>query len=347
MTTHQLSQCQVNTAFFRRIITLFTLTLTFSFPAWSQTGPLPEAIEAYDEADFDKAIELFSEIAGSTASDVGSRVQAYQYLARLYVAKRMEAEARSSIRDLLNLEPPLAEFDANAERLDLMNIYYDVRKEKTGGYEVERANDRIQTIAIVDFTNGSIGSDPAQYELLSAHLASKMINFLNGSVDLKVVERERLKFILDELKLQKDGNLVDQQTAVRVGKLLGAQSVLFGNFSVIGKRIDIGVRMVKIETSEVLLGDDVNGRLNDVFDLTKELSLKIAHAINVTLDENVIEEMGESRNLDAMMSYQAGVQLLEQDQIAAAYNKFQEALTYDPSYAQAALRVTSLKHSLN
>lgn len=347
MTTHYLSQWQANKALFQRTMVLFFVLLTFSLTARSQTGPLPEAITAYDEADFDKAIELFSEIAESTASEVKSRVQAYQYLARLYVAKRMEAEARSSIRDFLNLEPPLAEFDAKSERMDLMDIYYQVRKEETGSYEVERENDRIQTIAIVDFTNGSIGSDPAQYELLSAHLASKMINFLNGSVDLKVVERERLKFILDELSLQRDGNLVDQQTAVRVGKLLGAQSVLFGNFSVIKKNIDIGVRMVKIETSEVLLGDDVNGKLDDVFDLTKELSLKIANAINVTLDENIIEEMGESRNLDAMMSYQAGVQLLEQNQIAAAYNKFQEALTYDPSYTNATLRITSLKHSLN
>jgi hypothetical protein len=166
-------------------------------------------------------------------------------------------------------------------------------------------------------------------------------------VDLKVVERQRLKFILDELALQRDGNIVDQSTAVRVGKLLGAQSVLFGNFSVIGKRIDIGVRMVNVETSEVLLGDSEDGRLDDIFDLTKDLSLKIANAINVRLDEDVIEQSGESRNLDAMMAYQDGVRLLEQNQIAAAYNKFQQALDYDPSYAQAALRITSLGGTMN
>lgn len=315
--------------------------------AWSQSAALQEAIVSYDDADFDKAIGQFTEITRSSSSSVDERMEAYQFLTRLYVAKQMESEARRTINNLLELEPPLTQFDSNAEPLSLMNMYYSARMEKTGGYEVERENDKIQTIAIMDFVDGSFGSTKEDYSGLSAHLASKMINFLNGSVDLVVVERERLDFVLNELKLQRDGNIVDQQTAVRVGKLMGAQSVIFGNYAVIKKNIDIGVRMVNVETSEILLGDDVHGKLDDVFDLTKELSLKIATAINVSLDEDVIDEIGESRNLDAMMSYQAGVKLMGQNQIAAAFNKFQEALKFDPSYAQAALRVTSLKHSLN
>jgi len=332
---------------FRRVLTFFFFFCAVSTVSWSQSAALQEAISSYDDAEFDKAIRLFSEIAENSTSGVEVRMEAYQFLTRLYVAKQMENEARSTIKDLLELEPPLAQFDSNSEPLSLMTMYYSARKEKTGGYEVEREDDTIKTIAIVDFRDDSFGSSDEDYTGLSAHLASKMINFLNGSVDLKVVERERLNFILEELKLQRDGNIVDQQTAVRVGKVMGAQSVIFGNFAVIKKNIDIGVRMVNVETSEVLLGDDVNGKLDDVFDLTKELSMKIANAINVSLDEDVIDEIGESRNLDAMLSYQAGVKLLEQNQIAAAYNKFQEALKYDPSYAQAALRVTSLKHSIN
>ena len=329
------------------ILALLLVYSGFIQVAWSQSAALQEAIISYDDADFDKAISQFSAITRNSSSGVEERMEAYQFLTRLYIAKQMEVEARSTIKHLLELEPPLTEFDSEAEPLSLMNMYYTARKEKTGGYEIERASDKIQTIAVLDFTNGSFGSAKDDYSGLSAHLASKMINFLNGSVDLVVVERERLNFILNELELQRNGNIVDQQTAVRVGKLMGAQSVIFGNYAVINKNIDIGVRMVKVETSEVLLGDDVNGKLDDVFDLTKELSLKIATAINVSLDEDVIDEIGESRNLDAMMSYQAGVKLLEQNQIAAAFNKFQEALKYDPSYAQAALRVTSLKHSLN
>lgn len=315
--------------------------------ASAQSGTMNEAIAAYDDADFDRSISLFTTIAQNPVSTVEDRMQAYQFLTRLYVAKRMENDARSTIKSLLDLEPPLAEFNSESESLPLMNMYYTERQERNGGLEVERANDQIQTIAIVDFRNDSFGMETEQWDGLSAHLASKMINFLNGSVDLKVVERERLNFILEELKLQRDGNIIDQQTAVRVGKVMGAQSVIFGNFAVIKKNIDIGVRMVNVETSEVLLGDDVDGKLDDVFDLAKELSMKIAKSINASLDENAIDATGETKSLDAMMSYQAGVKLLGENQIAAAYNKFQEALKYDPSYAQAANRVTSLKHQLN
>ncbi|MCH8247661.1 MAG: hypothetical protein IH951_14825, partial [Bacteroidetes bacterium] len=282
----------------------------------------------------------------NTRASRDHRLTSYQYLGRAYVAKHMEDEARSAIQSLMDLEPPILEFNPDAESPPLMNLYYEIRTERDG-YAVHKENDRIQTIAIVDFTNGSIGTDAAQYNPLRLGLASMMINFLGSAVDLKVVERERLNWLLNELDLQQDPDRVDQETAVLVGKLLGAQSVLIGSFIVNGREMYLGTRLVKVETGEVLLGEQLFGKQKDLFELVQNLSLQTARAINVGLEESDLGAIDETRSLDAIMSYSEGLALLEQASYQAAYNKFVEALDYDPSYARAELKAASLRPMLN
>ncbi|MCZ6705937.1 MAG: hypothetical protein O6942_08560, partial [Bacteroidetes bacterium] len=313
---------------------------------FAQEAELQDAINAYQSADFDGAIEIFTSIAENTRASRDHRLTSYQYLGRAYVAKHMEDEARSAIQSLMDLEPPILEFNPDAESPPLMNLYYEVRTERDG-YAVHKENDRIQTIAIVDFTNGSIGTDAAQYNPLRLGLASMMINFLGSAVDLKVVERERLNWLLNELDLQRDPDRVDQETAVLVGKLLGAQSVLIGSFIVNGREMYLGTRLVKVETGEVLLGEQLFGKQKDLFELVQNLSLQTARAINVALEESDLGAIDETRSLDAIMSYSEGLALLEQASYQAAYNKFVEALDYDPSYARAELKAASLRPMLN
>lgn len=313
---------------------------------FAQESAVQDAISAYQSADFDGAIEIFTSIAENTRASRDHRLTSYQYLGRAYVAKHMEDEARSAIQSLMDLEPPILEFNPDAESPPLMNLYYEVRTERDG-YAVHKENDRIQTIAIVDFTNGSIGTDAAQYNPLRLGLASMMINFLGSAVDLKVVERERLNWLLNELDLQRDPDRVDQETAVLVGKLLGAQSVLIGSFIVNGREMYLGTRLVKVETGEVLLGEQLFGKQKDLFELVQNLSLQTARAINVGLEESDLGAIDETRSLDAIMSYSEGLALLEQASYQAAYNKFVEALDYDPSYARAELKAASLRPMLN
>ena len=314
--------------------------------ASAQDAALTDAINAYQSADFDGAIEIFTSIAENTRASRDHRLTSYQYLGRAYVAKHMEDEARSAIQSLMDLEPPILEFNPDTESPPLMNLYYKARTERDG-YAVHKENDRIQTIAIVDFTNGSIGTDAAQYNPLRLGLASMMINFLGSAVDLKVVERERLNWLLNELDLQQDPDRVDQETAVLVGKLLGAQSVLIGSFIVNGREMYLGTRLVKVETGEVLLGEQLFGKQKDLFELVQNLSLQTARAINVGLEESDLGAIDETRSLDAIMSYSEGLALLEQASYQAAYNKFVEALDYDPSYARAELKAASLRPMLN
>ncbi|MFT5142241.1 MAG: TolB-like protein [Rhodothermales bacterium] len=319
------------------------LLLLSASVAYGQNGALDEAAEVYHSADFDRAIEMFSHLADHPDSDIETKKACFQYLGRSFVAKHMEDEAREAIRQLLELAKPMVELNPDAEPPPLMDLYYEVRT-ALHGYE---AQSDLQTMAVIDFTNGSVGPDASDYDALSLGLSSMMINFLGGASDLHVVERERLSWLLSELDLQGDDNRVDQATAVKAGKLLGAQTVLIGSFIVNGKDMYVGTRLVSVETGEVLFGEQLFGRQRDIFDLVQKLSVQTTQAIGVVLDAETAGSTHETHSLDAMMSYSEGLALLEHESYSEAYQKFVEALDHDPTYSRAELRMESLKTMLD
>lgn len=66
-----------------------------------------------------------------------------------------------------------------------------------------------------------------------------------------VVERAELNRLLTEQKLQSSG-AVESETAVRLGKILGANVILVGNIQKVGGKYQINARLVNAETAEVL-----------------------------------------------------------------------------------------------
>lgn len=310
-------------------------------PVQAQQPPLQDAIAAYNGADYDRAIELLADVAESPQADEAERRDALQYLGRALVAKRLDDRARDVMEELIALEPPPIELDPDFEPPPLMKIYYSARKDVSDSYEIER-REGLQTLAIMGFSNNSIDQRD-RFESLEWGLASMLISALSGATDLKVIERERLQWVLDEQDLQRDPSRVDQSTAVRMGKLLGAQTMLLGNFIVMGREMRIDARLVNVETGEILMTEQATDRPDDLFDLVQQLSLKVAQGINVTLSDLEPGIEAPSRSLDAQLSYSDGLVLLEEEKYREAYEKFLEALEYDPDFTRARLKADSIK----
>ncbi len=322
-------------------------------PVQAQDVALQKAIEAYSVAEYDQAITGFAALVEDASTDKAVKKEALQYLGRAYVAKRAYDDVRSTIDRLLDLEPPLVELDPEDEPPALMKLYYEVRRDYAG-YEVQRPEPGMKTLAVMDFTNTSV-DEKERFDSMQQGFASMMINYLEGATGLKVVERERIQWLLDELELQRDGGLVDQASAVRTGKLLGANAVLFGAFTVHGNQMWISARLVKVETGEILLAEQIFGKKDEFFELIEKLSDQVADAIGVELAKNNNDNNGgsasaggdgESHSLDAVLSYSQGLGLIEQEKYQEAYDKFIEALEYDPNYTRARRKADSLRPQL-
>lgn len=311
-------------------------------PAQAQPAAFQDAQEAYEFAEFEKAIGLFSKVAQDTTVDSDIRREALRYLGRAYIARDKHDQAREAIKSLVQMEPPLVELDPDREPPTIMDLYYEVRQQMQGGYAIEKRGPGLQTLAIMDFTNASV-DERERFGSLTKGFPSMMINYLSGATDLKVIERERIQWLLNELELQRKADVVDQSTAVRTGKLLGANAVLFGSYIVHEDQMWLSSRLVKVETGEILLAEKIFGEPDEFFGLVEELSLKVTRAINVEMEETI---GSETQSLDAMMAYSDGLVALENGNYRKAYEKFLQAQEYDPNYKRAEIKAQSLKPML-
>jgi len=335
--------------FFPRLVTVLGAGV-FSFFLASSVCAQPSAFEkakkAYEVYDYKTAIDMFSRVADDSSVDLETRRQAMLHLGRIYVGQDMKEEARSIMEDLVNTDPPSDFINPDREPPPLLEIYYTVMKEKQGDYAVQKEDPGLQTLTIMDFRNSSI-YEPERYDPLAKGFPSMMINYLNGATDLKVIERQRIQWLLNELKLQKKVDIVDQSTAVKVGNLLGATAVLFGNYSVVSDdRMRLSGRLVKVETSEILLAEKVTGEPDEFFSLVRELSQNLTRAINVEVEDTELETGSETRLLDAQLAYARGLDEMEDENYQAARTQFKQALEYDSNYTLAKKRLESLQPML-
>ena len=66
-----------------------------------------------------------------------------------------------------------------------------------------------------------------------------------------VVERQRLVALLEELQLG-SGELADESTRLRLGRLSGARMMLFGGYQAYGDSLRMDLRLVDVETGRVV-----------------------------------------------------------------------------------------------
>src|SRR5690348_6880639 len=89
-------------------------------------------------------------------------------------------------------------------------------------------------VAVLYFDNNSFGNDRADYDGLGKGIADLLITDMASSPSMRIVEPDRIPSILQERSLVQT-NSIDPQSAVRLGKPLGAQYMITGGFMSDGK----------------------------------------------------------------------------------------------------------------
>ena len=195
---------------------------------------------------------------------------------------------------------------------------------------------KVNTIAIMEFDNFSTGDYQEELGLLSKGLADFFAFDFSKISDFKVVERDKIDFILKELELVKEG-AVDPSTAVKVGKLLGARYMVFGSITQLDSRTArMVVRVVNVETSEIIASQDREGR-PDFLKMEKELVKALAEELDVTLTDQTLGLIDQSgtEDVDAATYYSKGLEFMDRYEYRQAYEHFKKAYELDNSFAEA------------
>lgn len=197
-------------------------------------------------------------------------------------------------------------------------------------------NSSFKTIAIMEFDNFSIGKYQEELGPIGKALADFFEHDFGKISEFKVVERNKINFVMKELELQKSGS-VDQATAVKIGKLLGAHYMVFGSVTQLdGKSCRMVVRVVDVETSEIIESVDKEGK-PDFTKMEKELVEELSGKLNVALGEDVkkLIDEGGTESGNAMSLYAKGLEYMDRYDYKKAYDFFKQAYELDNTFVEA------------
>ena len=131
------------------------------------------------------------------------------------------------------------------------------------------------TVAILVFENGSFGKDAKDYDGLSKGVPGFLITEMSANPNIRVIERDQVQKLVDEQKLITGGH-VDQATAVKVGKLLGAQHMIWGTYMTDPKgNFRIDARAVNVETSAIEHVERVDDKADNIMNSISTLASKL------------------------------------------------------------------------
>lgn len=160
--------------------------------------------------------------------------------------------------------------------------------------EVTQSQDQnLPGVAIWPFSNGgSFGSDPWDYEALGIGLQQMLITELSLNSSLRLVERSRIREIIDELELGQSG-YVDPETTANVGRLVQARYMIVGSFIDADGTVRLDARVDDVETGEILVetAAKVQGDREKLLDMVIELGMKIVDSADLPpLPNQVVAE---------------------------------------------------------
>lgn len=135
------------------------------------------------------------------------------------------------------------------------------------------------TLAVLYFDYD--GKD-AELALLRKGPAQMLISDLLGNESIRVVECERLQEVLAELKLQST-NKIDQTTAVKAGKLMGARYLVLGAYFDVMRQFRADARVVEVKTGRVLHSVGATGKPEDFLSLEQKLAGDLGRYFSTSL----------------------------------------------------------------
>ncbi len=194
-------------------------------------------------------------------------------------------------------------------------------------------------VTVLYFDNNT--NDPA-YDVFGKGLADMMITDLSRVDDLAVVERAKLQALIDEMSLQQS-DYFDPATAQKLGQGLGATHAITGSISAFAPQMRIDIRLIDVNSSEVVLADKVTGSDQDLFGLQEQLAATFADALD---KQRVAEAPDEGLGTDSLLEYSRGLEAADQGDLEAASQLLSQVVDRTPSFGLAQQRLTDVDERL-
>ncbi len=295
--------------------------------AWRELG-----IAFYKNGDLDKAEDALQQ-----ANGIGPHARTNLYLGLIHENRNEYSKAINSYRAALELKPGSDVSKMLRDRLDKLitqNINREVLLAIQGEANINVDTIPKNTIAVVDFDNRYLDDN---IKPIAKGLAEFTSLDLAKIASLRVVDRTKIDFIMQELNLSKSG-YVDPAVAPRVGRLIGSTRLVTGSLVGLGdKTLRLDGAVVNVRDSSTKVTSPSEGSLEKFFDLQKRFVFQVIDNLGLSL---TVEERDEIQKIPtesylAFMAYCRGLDYSGKGMHQEAQREFGSALKIDAGFNDA------------
>ena len=287
----------------------------FKAGRFEDARPVLDSAVAWDSSNGVAAIYL-----GMTAEQLGDFAVARAAYTR-YVALAPNSDLRTTARDRLAL-------------VGRRELEFQARQALAQEATLAQMPPESNTVAVMPFTY--TGSD-STIKPLGRGLAQLLITDLAKSRQIRVLERDRMQAILDELKLS-DSAQADPSTALRSGRLLRAADVVQGSIATLpGDQLRVDAAVVDVASAGIKAAAGNQDALDRLFDLEKTLAFRVFNNLGIQLSPAEQEAINQrpTQNVQAFLAYSRGLAAQDNGDFGAAAADFNQAAVLDPGFQAA------------
>jgi TolB-like protein len=191
-------------------------------------------------------------------------------------------------------------------------------------------------------------SGDSAYRSLGKAFAEIMIADLAQIKGLNLIERENVEKVFKEQALGQTG-AIDSATSPQVGKLLGAQYMVIGNFVVVRNQITVNYKIVNTESGAILNAGSAAGSARKSLQVTGSLSAEVVKGlVKAFPDLKAPAQKQNAPDLDikAVANYGNALDMQDKGDYAGAKQVLASLVIAAPSFLYGAAALASLEQRM-
>lgn len=321
----------------RKLFVLLALAAIFVPLVTASAGvkeDLEKVSQLYRTGQFADAVLKATDLIGQPGLTQADSIATLTWLSKAAAVNNQEPVAVSYLGALVKMDPNTS-FNEDAEHKKFARTWIKFCQDT--GFKPGMREKMITAFA-ADFSNGSI-VDADKYASAGIGVAAMINSTLTQSGVVYVPSREKINYIVDELKLSQS-DLADQGNRLQVGKVIGVQNFVFGTFMKMEDgKVRLMARVIDTETSLPKKSFSLEGKEGKIGQLIGMMSDSILTFFNVQSD--AIKKAGAKVpdiSLAAILAQSRGIAFEEKGDLASASKSYAEALQIAPNFVLASER---------
>jgi len=277
----------------------------------------------------DEAVEEFEKVLRAEPGDP----YALLYLGMAYLNREEIDKAMSIWQGYRNSNQPKVEAEITRllTLLQIADSQHKAEEALSKEEELMAIKPDARTIAVCYYDDLSPDKSLSAFQ---KGLAAMVITDLSKVRSVKVVERIRMQALLEEMKLGQTG-IVDETTAPRVGRLIGAENLIRGNLA--AGSIQATTSLTSATKGTVKAAITVSVEKENFYELSGKIVQGVAEAMNIPLSPEEIRAIGipQTTNYQAFIYFGQALNALDAGDWAKAKDLFAKAAEEDPLFGMA------------